>query len=329
MKKKGYITLEEREVISQMRYAGKSLKDIGNAIGRHKGVISRELKRNRHPKKKTYLPSIAHKLYSIRKSNGSKRKKLKSSELRLYVISKLMDFWSPEQIAGRIPIDFPGCSISHEAIYQFIYDWWVRTNLGDFTYYLRQARIKRRKKGLVRKTKRSNIPNRLPIELRPEEVKQRLIAGHWEGDSIVSSKSTAALSTLVERKTGYTKIQKLERKTAINTRKAIIKSLKDFPKDLRQTITFDNGCEFTQHETITRKTNAICYFANPYHSWERGTNENTNGLIRQFFPKGTDFKKVTKEQIQDAENYINTRPRKRLGFKTPIEKLEEELNLAA
>lgn len=324
-----HLTIEERETIFFLRSSGKSLTAIGKVINKNKSVISRELRRNKHPKKNHYSPNVAQKLYEIRRANIKKKRRLKSALIRQYVIEGLEQDWSPEQISGRLKIDHPEYpTISYEAIYQFIYEP-IILRIFNLPQYLRRRHKKRFKKGLGRSSKRVLIPSRIPIEQRPREVEERLSAGDWEGDSIVSRKSSAALNTIVERKTGYGLISLLDRKTAENTKDAVITRLSNFPEELRKTLTLDNGCENTRHKEITQTIGIECYFANPYHSWERGTNENFNGLVRQYFPKGTDFSTVSQEEITRVEYLLNTRPRKRLGFKTPLEGLEQELNKAA
>ena len=323
-----HLTILEREEIFKLRIEGKSLSEIGTAIGRHKSVISREVKRNKHHQSGEYSPSGAQKGYEFRFSFSKKRLKLKNQFIRDYVIEKLKLSWSPEQISGRLKIEYPSYSISHESIYQFIYS---KHSLRMFKLpkYLRRKHRRRISYVRGRKCKKFLIPNRVPIEERPIQVNERLRIGDWEGDSIVSMKSTASLNTLVERKTGFTLISKLNRKTAEETKNVVISRLISLPEALKKTLTLDNGVENTKHEGITQATRIKCYFANPYHSWERGTNENTNGLIREYFPKGTDFLTVSEKDINYVETLLNTRPRKRLGFKTPLEVLKQELKSVA
>jgi IS30 family transposase len=226
--------------------------------------------------------------------------------------------WSPEQIAGRLPKDHPGQSINHEAIYQFIYHRQTPDRL-EMINQLRRAHKKRRNKGIGRKERKTKIPNRIPIDARPKSVESRNHYGHWEGDSLISRKSKAALNTLTERKSRLVLITKLDRKGAAETNKAVIKRLKKLPAAGRRTLTLDNGTENASHEQLTAKLGIKCYFAHPYASWERGTNENINGLIRWYLPKGTDFSKIDDELIAQIEFLLNSRPRKCLGYKTPLE----------
>ena len=184
---------------------------------------------------------------------------------------------------------------------------------------LRRAHRKRRNKSIGRKVRKTTIPNRIPIEDRPKSVESRRHAGHWEGDSLISRKSKVALNTLVERKSRLVLITKLSRKSADETNRAVIDRLKKLPAKGRQTLTLDNGTENAKHEHLSAKLGIKCYFARPYASWERGSNENANGLIRWYLPKGTDFRRITPEQIARIEHLLNSRPRKCLGYKTPLE----------
>ena len=184
---------------------------------------------------------------------------------------------------------------------------------------LRRAHRKRKHKGIGRKERKTKIPNRISIDARPQSVETRHQFGHWEGDSLVSRKSVAALNSLTERKSRLVLLTKLGRKGALETKDAIITRLRHLPPDARRSLTLDNGTENTQHQEITATLGTKCFFAHPYSSWERGTNENINGLVRWFLPKGTDFSKITEQQISRIESLINNRPRKCLKFKTPYE----------
>ena len=296
----------------------KSLGEIAKALGRRKSTVSREIKRNSSPEYKLYLSHRAHGRAGLRKTLANTHTRLKNERVESYVRSMLKDGWSPELIAGRIEIDQPGLSISHEAIYQFIYhpDTEGRQELIQC---LRRAHRKRRNKGIGRKERKTKIPNRVPIDQRPPSVETRTRFGHWEGDSLVSRKSLVALNSLVERKSRYLMLTKLDAKTAEATSSTVIERLKDLPTRARRTLTLDNGTENAKHESITAAIGTKCYFARPYASWQRGTNEHVNGLIRWYLPKGTDFSKITGEQIARIEFLINNRPRKCLGFRKPIE----------
>ena len=225
---------------------------------------------------------------------------------------------SPELIAGRIGLEHSGLSISHEAIYQYIYHPKTEGR-AELIGHLVRGHRKRKPKGIGRRERKTKIPNRIPLEARPQSVETRHRFGHWEGDSLVSRKSLAALNSLVERKSRLLLLTRLERKSAELTTDAVILRLQELPEKARRTLTLDNGTENAQHEAITEAIGMQCYFARPYASWQRGTNESVNGLVRRYFPKGTDFSKITDEQVAKVESLINNRPRKCLGYKTPLE----------
>jgi IS30 family transposase len=313
-----HLSQNEREKLAQMFWEHENLGEIAKALNRAKSTIFRELTRNSAPIYNRYTPCRAQTRSVERKSEANTHQRLKTDQIRQYVREKLAQDWSPELIAGRLKIELPGCSISHEAIYQYIYHPRTSDRL-EMIAHLRRAHRKRRTKGLHRKEQKTKIPNRIPIEARPSSVELRRQFGHWEGDSLVSRKSLAALNSLTERKSRLLLLTPLDRKGASETNQAIISRLKGFPQKGRRTLTLDNGSENSQHEKLTARLGIQCYFAHPYSAWERGTNEHINGLIRWYLPKGTDFSKISKEQINQIEFRINNRPRKCLGFKTPLE----------
>jgi IS30 family transposase len=317
---KGYrqLGLEERDRIAEMRALGQTMGEIAEALGRSKATVSRELKRNSTPAYRVYLPHRAHERAVQRKREAGERPRLKNDEVVSYVMAKLAEDWSPELIAGRIGHELPSESISHEAIYQYIYHPKTEGR-QDLISRLARAHRKRKPKGIGRKERKTKIPNRVPIEERPVSADNRSRYGHWESDSLVSRKSVAALNSLVERKSRYTLLSRLDRKTAEQTRDAIVERLKPLPSKVRRTLTFDNGTENARHEEITEAIGARCFFARPYASWQRGTIESVNGLVRRYFPKGTDFGTITDEQVAWVESRINNRPRKCLGYTTPAE----------
>jgi IS30 family transposase len=313
-----HLSQEEREIIANLLSGGSSLGDIAKAVGRDRSTISRELTRNSPPERRRYVPCRAHARACERKTKANKHERLKNDLVRQYVKEGLAKGWSPEQISGRIRIDHPGQTINHEAVYQYIYHPQNPDRL-EMIQLLRRAHKKRKNKGIGRKVRKTKIPNRIPIDARPKSIEDRRHYGHWEGDSLISRKSKAALNTLVERKSRLVLITKLLRKSADETNRAVIDRLKKLPAKGRQTLTLDNGTENAKHELLSIKLGIRCYFARPYASWERGTNENINGLIRWYLPKGTDFRTITPEQIARIEYLLNSRPRKCLGYKTPLE----------
>jgi transposase, IS30 family len=326
MNKFKQLNLKEREVIRNMLREKKSLREIARALGRNVSTISRELKNHRKGKNKIYLPELIQKrVTSIRQVRGS-RPRLKNAIIRNYVEEKLKLGWSPEQISGRLPQDNPGLTISYEAIYQYIYarcqrEGWGPKCLGeDLRVYLRRKRKRRKRKYTPHKApKQGVIHNRVGIESRPKYIEKRKQVGHWEGDSIESRESREKLNSLVERVSGLVFISKLKDGTSLETTKAVLARFSELPKQLRRSLTLDNGKENAKHETITSKSGTKVYFCNPYSSWERGSNENTNGLIRGYLPKKTDFAKVSEKRIQEIEHLLNSRPRKRLNYLTPLE----------
>lgn len=312
-----HLTETERELIASMRWEGKGPSEIAWVLNRDKGTISRELRRNASPEYSCYTPCRAQKRSDQRKLTARHdRPLLKNKKIQQYVRRKLKVGWSPEIIAGRLKSN--GQSISHEAIYQLIYHW-DTPDREQLISQLCRAHRKRRIKGKGRKVRKTKIPNRVSIDARPKSVDQRKQFGHWESDTLVSRKSKSALHSIIERKTRILRLSKLKRKTAAETNKAVIRALKKLPAKAKRTLTMDNGTENAKHEELTATIGIKCYFAHPYAAWQRGSNEQINGLIRRYLPKGTDFSKIDKEQIKKIEKLINNRPRKCLGFKTPLE----------
>lgn len=319
-----HISIEEREKIQQMIWNGLSLRQIAKTLNRNTSSISRELARNGSQERKLYHPRIAQKRAEDYRRHRGRELRLKDPIIREYVLAKLKLNWSPEQISGRISIDLPGKSISHEAIYQYIYAQIHRDGCGytkpgrvDLRMYLRRKRKIRMRK-FARKCQRV-IPKGKSISERPDVVNTRERCGDWEGDTVESRDHKPGINTLVERKIGYVLITKLQGKNSQSTVEAVSKRLSMFPDRLKYTLTLDNGPENSDWKSMEEKAKIACYYANPYHSWERGSNENTNGLIREYFPKKTDFTTIRQEEIDQVQYLINTRPRKRLGYKTPLE----------
>ena len=311
-KKYGQLTIEERERIAVMKARGKSSREIGKVIGRDHTVVSRELKRNGG--KRCYWAHRADERARKRKSEAAERDRLKNEMICGYVREKLKLGWSPEQIAGRLSMDYSGLSVSYEAIYQYIY-----SDAKELIGYLPRRHEKRRQKNLMRKAKASLIPNRISIQERPLEVNQRIAFGHWEADSAVSRASKAALNILVERMSRYAKLTKLTEKTSRLTWETIVRRLYREKKACCLSITYDNGTENVDHELVNQRIRTKSYFCNPYHSWEKGTVENTVGLVRRFIPKKSDFSRIPTTDISHIENLLNNRPRKCLQYKTPKE----------
>jgi IS30 family transposase len=304
------LTQEERYQISALKQLGHTQRQIAQALGRSPSTISRELRRNQEGH--GYAAEEAQRITDKRRRAARKAHK-RLPELITWVEGRLREDWSPEQIAGLArAVGYP--LVSHEWIYRHIER--DKAAGGELYKHLRHRR-KRYRKRYGSQERRGRIIDRVGIEVRPAVVDERTRLGDWEGDT-VRGKGRSALVTLVERKSLQVVIQKVERATAEQTAAAITKRLGAVAEQVA-TITFDNGKEFAYHKQIAEALGCEVYFARPYHSWERGTNENMNGLIRQYFPKGTDFDQVTDEEIAAVERKLNMRPRKRLGYRAPIE----------
>lgn len=316
-----HISKEERDQISILFAKGQSQAEIATTLNRHKSTISRELKRNSSPNV-LYLSQHAQQKSEVRSHKAHKKQRLKNNKIRNYVENGLRKRWSPDAIAGRLKLINDNLSISHEAIYQYIYE--EKPELG---LYLPRGGVKRRPKSNNRHKNKTKILNRISISKRPEAANSRLEFGHYEADSIVSRQSKTCLNVLVERKSRYTFISILENKTAEETLKAIIFNLSSF-SDFVLSVSYDNGTEFAYHQEINLILESNSFFCEPYHSWEKGSVENRNGLIRRFLPKKTDFSKISKQVVANIQEWINNRPMKCLNYLTPKEVYELELNVA-
>jgi IS30 family transposase len=311
----GHLSINEREVILKMQAQQTSMQQIGDRLGRSKGTISRELSRN-VSSTGDYKPHLAQRYYERRREESKEPYRLEEDVfLREYVVKKLKKYWSPEQISGRIRKDY-GIQISPLTIYSWIYR--NRTEGGEFYKYLRQSHRRRRKRRSG-EDRRGQMPDRRMIDQRPKVVNERKRIGDWEGDTVEGSKGSGFIATHVERKTRYTVAAKVADKSADTVTKATIAAMKNLPPEKVRTMTFDNGKEFAGFKELERGLDMRSYFARPYHSWERGTNENTNGLLRQFFPKGTDFGTIIQLDVDIALKLLNNRPRKCLNYRTPTE----------
>ena len=315
----------EREEISRCLAAGLGVHATARKLRRSPGTISREITKGGGAEK--YRALVAQHRTKRRKKRQGRKKKLKTNaRLKKYVVEKLGLFWSPEQIANQIKIDYPedtAMRISPETIYSYVYIH-PRGELKELLQRnLRRAHHTRHKRKSKNKREVMNIPNMVSIEQRPEEVQNRMIAGHWEGDLIIGKLRASGLGTIVERTTRKVILVPLKEKDHVTVAKNFSKELNKIPRKLRKTMTYDRGSEMSSHEKITAHTKIKIFFAHSGSPWERGTNENTNSLIRQFFPKGTDFRKVSWQQIKRAERLLNQRPRKTLNWRTPEEVFAE------
>lgn len=329
-----HLTIDEREKLQLMLWQKQSMRIIARELGRSPSSISREINKNRRcDGKRLYIPRAAHERAIKNRSIRGERKLVKNERLRNYAIEHLKLGWSPEQIAAKAE-EITGSKISYEAIYQYIYAQvhrngygYIRPGCEDLRQYLPRRKKRRVRKGLRASYRIEKGP--LPsIDSRPKEVETRKKIGHFEDDLIVSKASKHALKTVNERLSGLVFIEKVNNKTVSESNRAVTKCLEPIPPEYRKTLTRDRGSENLGHIELEQKLGIICFFAHAYHSWERGSNENLNGLIRRFLPKGTDFKTVSNKQIKHIEYLINSRPRKRLGWRTPYEVFYEKTGVA-
>ena len=323
------LTLNERIVIETLLKENKSKSYIAIQLNRSRSSITREI--NNWVKKPSdkYNAQLAHWYAKETYLNKRNLDKINTHKrLKLFVYKGLLNKLSPEQIAGRIKTEYPNdpvMAISYEAIYQHIYrhrqSYLGKKLIKLLPYHHHKRRDKRKfSKNRVR------IKDQVSIDNRPKHIELREEIGHWEGDLMIGVGQKSAIATVVERKTRYTFIMKIDNRKSKTVTKAFANSLNTLPKNIRKSMTYDNGIEMANHKWLSNNTGMDIYFAHPYSSWERGTNENTNGLIRRFFPKGTDFNNITLKQLKDAQYNLNNRPRKVLGYKTPTEKMTEEMN---
>jgi IS30 family transposase len=300
-----HLTGEERYQISVLNKAGHCQAEIAELVGRSPATISRELRRNRG--ERGYRPKQAHRLACQRRQTSASNARHISANDWLAIEAQLREDWSPEQVSGRTGL------ASTEAIYLHVYE--DKRAGGDLHTHLR-CQKKRRKRYNSGRDRRGQIPNKTPISERPALVDQRARLGDWEGDLVIGHGHSGAIVTLAERRTQAVMIRKVDTKEAQTVRLAMTSMLSKV-KRVSHTLTLDNGKEFSQHERLARDLGIKTYFADPYASWQRGLNEQINGLIRQYLPKNKRFDDVTDDEVAVIEKKLNNRPRKRLGFKTP------------
>ena len=316
-----HFTSDQRNELSALLRASLKKKEVAKVLRKHRTSIWRELKRNPSGKEKMrYNARKAKLLTKGRRVKANLRfKKLDNNKwLRCYVLKKIKKYWSPEQIAGRLKRQYPLIEkkwISKDSIYKFVYE-----KRPDLVKYLRcqKGKYRRRYGTRIREKQREALKKRR-IDIRPQivELKQRI--GDWEGDTMIGKDKKPAILNHTERKSGLILADKLEQATKEMTKEKTVARFKKVPEDKKHTFTYDNGAEFWEYELTERETGMTVYFAYPYHSWERGCNENANGLLRQFFPKKSLFGEITQEQIQKAASLINHRPRKKHNYLTPYE----------
>ena len=313
-----HLSARERMSLFYMHQYGYSLREIGRRLHRSPSTLSRELKRNAR-RSGGYCDWHAQKRADERKRLARHQRAYQHLPLRSYVFAKLKSGWSPELIAGRLRKDFPRSPkmrASHETLYQWVYR--DAKSGGDVYKDLVRAHKKRQKRYQYGRC-RGAIINRVDISQRPHSANNRSRYGHWEGDTVVGHRHQGRLATHVERKSRYLIAGLMKNGTAEAFNQATCSSYQKIPPQYRQTLTLDNGSENAQHQQLSHTLQLKIYFAKPYASWERGTNENTNGLIRRFFPKTTNFLEITQKQLDRVVDLLNHRPRKCLDYRTPFE----------
>ena len=330
-KRRGFkhLSLDDRIQIEIEYSKGKSYGEIAKCLGggRNKSTIFREIAGCPNKGVGKYKSYTSHCRFIEREKNRGKRLRLKNEAIRTYTKEKLRLGWSPEQVSIRIGIDLgKEYCISYEAIYEYVYsqigsDGKAKRGCEDLRALLPRRHTRRSTKGARRAQKLERLHSLPSIENRPKEVEKRKVVGHWEDDCIVSRESSDRLKSLNERVTGVVLLGKMKDGTASESTRVVLEKLKSIPSPYLKTLTRDRGKENLDYKTIEEKTGMDVYFAHAYCSQERGSNENTNGLVRRFFPKGTDFSKVTEEELQKVQYLLNTRPRKRFGGLTPLEVL--------
>jgi transposase, IS30 family len=344
-----HLSLLDREAIFAGLSAGASYADIARGLGRPTSTVTRELDANRliqaharavpvgqragargpFPARPNYSPSIAQQRFEARLARPKTSKLAANPRLRDEVQTRLGKQHSPEQISHRLVEEFPNDAelrVSHETIYRSLYVEGRGELKRELTRHLRTGRSLRKPQ---RRPERrlSRIPDMVNISERPAEVADRAVPGHWEGDLITGTENKSAIGTLVERATGFTMLLHLpERHGAVEVQEAMIAAMRLLPERLRKTVAWDQGGEMANHVQITLATDVKIYFCDPASPWQRGSNENTNGLLRQYFPKGTDLSGYHPDYLAFVADELNDRPRKRLGWKTPKEALRELLS---
>jgi transposase, IS30 family len=317
-----YLDREERYELARLRESGLSVRAVARQMGRDPSTICRELARNADPRAGGYQPERAHRLAWERQRRPKPSRLSQNPQLRDVVQAMLDRRYSPEQVSGRLRVRCPGeaaMRVSHETIYQSIYVYPRGGLRRELKACLRSGRAARQRRG--RREMRGRIIGAVPIGQRPPEAEGRLVPGHHEGDLVMGSKaSSSAVGTIVERTTGYLTMLPLPgRHDAASVADAIIEQMSALPPWFARTLTWDRGRELAQHQRITDTTGIQVYFADPYSPWQRGSNENTNGLLREYLPKGSDLSAWTPAQLHAIAGELNDRPRKRLGYHTPRE----------
>lgn len=332
MQKYSHLSASDREEISLGLAQEKSIRCIAQELHRSPSSVSHEIRRNRRPKNGFYRAVSAERSAKKRLCIPRRRRRLRTGTWLWDEVARLLRLkWSPDQIAVHLKETYPldmEKHISHEAIYQAVYVLPRGTLRRELTDCLRQSHRHRRRRRHLREDRRGQIPDMVSIHDRPAEVESREIPGHWEGDLIIGKYNTSAIGTLVERTSRKILICKLAGRTSNDVVLAFEERLRALPAALRSTLTYDRGKEMMQHKKLTENIQLKVFFCDPQSPWQRGSNENTNGLVRQFFPKGTDFNEVSEEELLHVEKLLNERPRKKLQYLTPDEVFSSHLSVA-
>jgi len=313
----------EREELSRSLAAGESLRTIARKLGRHTSTLSRELRRAGRSKvtyRAIYMRPVLRRRWPFPQRRFIKLEN--NPKLRRYLRGGLRKRWSPEQIARQLKRAYPGdtsMQISHETIYQYLYVLPRGELKKELLRCLRHKPRYRRKRVVIHESRRHRIQDMISIEERPAEVADRSVPGHWEGNLLMGGRQASCMGTLVERQTRLVLLVPLQGRDIVSVREAFAKAICRVPSQMAKSMTYDQGFEMRDHKRLTQATNMTVYFAHPHSPWERGTCENTNGLLRQFFPKGTDFRKVPFQEIRKVERLMNGRPRKVLDWASPSE----------
>ena len=328
----GRLTFGEREEIARRHDRKEGVRQIARALGRAPSTISRELARNISPSPRRYRAFPAHIMARERARRSKPRKLVPGAAVRAEVARMLRKDYSPGQIAGRLKLEHPGergMQVSHETIYQALFVQGKGSLRAEIADALRCGRARHRRPRSRGTERRGKIPGMVLLSDRPAEAEDRAVPGHWEGDLIIGKNGKSAVITLAERASRYCLIIALPYgKTADKVADALADRILALPGALRGSLTWDRGSEMSQHADFTVATGVQVYFADPYAPWQRGTNENTNGLIRYYLPKGTDLSGYSQDQLDAIAHKLNNRPRKTLGYHTPAEKLDELLRVA-
>jgi transposase, IS30 family len=324
------ITLAERESIGLLRAAGVGVRAIARELGRQPGVISKELARNTN-RAGAYRPLAAQSRAEQRARRAKPAKLARPGPLRDFVVAGLKEAWSPVQISNVLRMEFPddpAMRVCPETIYQALYVQSRGALRRDLAAKLRSGRATRKpRRPTTHEERRGRLAGTISISERPAEVADRAVPGHWEGDLIMGRENGSAIGTLVERSTRFVLLVHLPgRHTAEELYKSLVPTIQTLPVELRRSLTWDNGKEMARHAEISLATDMAIYFADPGAPWQRGTNENTNGLLRQYFPKGISLRQFGPEHLREVAAQLNGRPRKTLGWKSPANAMNQLLS---